>query len=76
VKTLSEIKRKYSNGDYIRVAEIVKVSESTVKKVVSGTRPDNHNIQKVFSDLLDAREKLAEREAKRRARKNQRLVYE
>lgn len=65
-----------AKGDFVRVAEITNSSESNVKKVVAGMRPDNYNIQKVFSDMLESREKLADREAKRRSRKNQRLVYE
>lgn len=63
-------------SDYKRVAEIVRKSPSTVRMVVKQQRTDLHNIQRVFSEFLEVREKLAKREAKRRSRKNQRLVYE
>ena len=61
-------------ADYARVAEIVGKGQSLVKMVVAEDRTDHHNIQRVFSDMLESREKLAEREAKRRARKNNRLA--
>lgn len=76
MKSLLQIKALSAKGDFVRVAEITGSSESNVKKVIAGLRPDNYNIQRVFSDLLEARERLAQREAKRRSRKNKRLVYE
>jgi hypothetical protein len=76
MKKFEQILVKAEKADYSRVAELVDMSPSTVRMVVRGERKDHHNIQRVFSDLLEAREKIAAREAKRRSRKNQRLVYE
>jgi hypothetical protein len=69
MKTLTEIKQAAESGDYQRVADIVKMSADLVKKVVVGDRRDHHNIQRTFSDLLEARERLASRESRRRERK-------
>lgn len=66
MKTFKEIKREAQKGDYQRVADIVKKSVSTIKMVVNGDRTDHHNIQKVFSDVLETRERLTERERARR----------
>jgi hypothetical protein len=66
LKTFKQIKREAQKGDLQRVAEIVKMSVSTIKMVVNGERNDHHNIQKVFSDLLESRERLTERESARR----------
>ena len=68
MKTFKQIKREAQKGDLQRVAEIVKMSVSTIKMVVNGERIDHHNIQKVFSDLLESRERLTEREKSRRIR--------
>jgi hypothetical protein len=68
LKTFKEIKRAAEKGDYQRVAEIVEKSVSTIKMVVNGERTDHHNIQKVFSDLIETRARLAEREERRRER--------
>lgn len=72
MKTLTQIKREAESGDYQRVAEIVKMSADLVKKVIGGKRNDLHNIQKTFSDLLENRERLSERESRRRERQRRR----
>jgi hypothetical protein len=72
VKSFREIQKTYAHGDLQRVAEIAKCSVSTVKMVVNGHRTDHKNIQKIFSDLIEARERLSLREAGRRARKAER----
>jgi hypothetical protein len=69
MKTLQEIKQTARKGDYSRVAEVVKVSKDLVSKVVNELRTDHYNIQKTFSDLLDNRERLEIREAKRQEKK-------
>ena len=74
MKTLREIKRQAEKGDYSRVAEIVDKSPELVKKVIAGDRTDHHGIQKAFSDLLESRERLTQREEKRRIRKAQRIA--
>ena len=74
VKTIEQIQAVAEKGDYVRVAKLVGKGSDLVNKVISGKRKDHHNIQRVFSDMLESREKLAEREAKRRARKNNRLA--
>ena len=74
MKSFKQIQRMAKKADYARVAEIVGKGQSLVKMVVAEDRTDHHNIQRVFSDMLESREKLAEREAKRRARKNNRLA--
>lgn len=68
MKNFDEIQREARKGDYSAVAEIVQKSVDLVKKVVSGKRVDHHNIQKVFSDLLENRERLNDREQRRRDR--------
>lgn len=72
MKTLSEIKLEAKKSDYTRVAEIVRKSASLVRKVINDEREDHHNIQKTFSDMLTARERLNERESGRQERKKQR----
>jgi hypothetical protein len=67
VKTLRQIQALAEKGDYLRVAELVCKSPELVNKVIGGVRKDHHNIQRTFSDMLESREKLAQREAKRRA---------
>lgn len=76
MKSFDKIQGMAEKGDYTHVAKLVAKSASTVRMVVKGERKDLHNIQRVFSELLETREKIAAREAKRRARKNQRLIYE
>ena len=68
VKTFKQIKREAQKGDYQRIAEIVEKSVSTIKMVINGERTDHHNIQKVFSDVLESRERLTLRENSRRIR--------
>ena len=68
MKSLKEIQRKAEKGDYRRVAELVEVSPDLVQRVINGTRNDYHRIQKTFSDMLEARERIAEREERVRAR--------
>lgn len=68
MKTLREIKREAKKGDYVQVAEMVGKSAELVKKVINRYRNDHHNIQKSFSDLIEARERITEREERRRKR--------
>lgn len=68
MKSLKEIGRKAEKGDYTTVARIVGKSSSLVHMVVSEQRKDNYNIQRVFSDVLETRERLMLREQKRRER--------
>jgi hypothetical protein len=72
MKSLVEIKQQAQTGDYKRVAKIVKKSPELVKKVISGERTDHHNIQKVFSNILEHIERETVREARTRERKFQR----
>lgn len=69
MKSFREIKRYAERGDYSRVADIANCSPSLVRKVVYEQRTDHHKIQKIFSDILETRERIAEREARRRERK-------
>lgn len=68
MKSFSEIQKQAEKGDYSRIAELVSVSPSLVRKVVAEERIDHHNIQRTFSDMLEQRERLAEREERRRIR--------
>jgi hypothetical protein len=68
MKSFREIQNEAEKSDYTRVAELVGKSPSLVKMVVNGERTDHHNIQKVFSDLLTHRQRIAEREERRRKR--------
>lgn len=72
MKSFKQIQREAGKGDYSQVATIAGTSASTVKMVVYGHRNDLHNIQKIFSDMLEQRERMAEREEKRRIRKAER----
>ena len=72
MKSFKELLRKAEKGDYARVAELVSKSPSLVRMVVKGERADYYNIQKVMSDMLEARERLADREERRRIRKAER----
>ena len=73
MKSLREIKREAEKGDYTRVSEIVGKSPDLVQRVVNGERTDHHNIQKVFSELLEKRDRLTEREERRREREDSKL---
>ena len=66
MKSFKEIQRSSQKGDYTRVAQMVGTSPSTVRMVVGGYRIDYYNIQKVCSDILEHREKINEREDRRR----------
>lgn len=68
MKSLKEIQREAEKGDYKQVARLVDVSPDLVQKVIAGQRNDYHNIQKTFSDILEARARIAEREERRRIR--------
>jgi hypothetical protein len=72
VKSFQEIQNKAEKGDYPRVAAIVGKSVSLVKMVVSEERTDLNNIQKVFSQIIEHREALAEREQRRRVKQEER----
>ena len=72
MKSLREIQKLSQKSDYTRVAEVVGKSLNLVLMVIKGQRTDHHNIQKVFSDMLEQRERLAEREERRRIRKAER----
>jgi hypothetical protein len=74
MKTLQQIKQLAKKGDYTTVAELVGKSPDLVRRVVDDDRTDHHNIQKTFSDLLEARERLATREHNRRERKRIKLA--
>lgn len=67
-KSLQQIKELAQKADYTQVANIVGKGKDLVRKVINSQRADHHNIQKTFSDLLELRERLAKREANRRAR--------
>lgn len=69
MKTLREIKQAAEKGDYTRVAETIGISADLVKKVVNDLRTDHHNIQRTFSDMLEARERMAQRILKRNKQK-------
>ena len=68
MKSFGQIQKEAEKSDYTRVAEIVGMSPALVRHVVNGIRTDHHNIQRVFSDLLTHRERITQREERRRAR--------
>jgi hypothetical protein len=68
MKSLKQIQELAEKGDYSRIGAIVSKSPALVRAVIAGEREDHHNIQQVFSDMLEARERLAKREEKRRQR--------
>lgn len=72
MKTLLEIKQSAKKGDYTTVAELIGKSDSLVRAVVNEYRNDHWNIQKTFSDYLEARERLQERERRRQEKKKMR----
>ena len=68
MKTLQQIKQAAEKGDYTRVAQMVGKTPDLVKKVINDLRADHHGIQKTFSDMLENRERIMQREHKRRSR--------
>lgn len=74
MKSFLQIQNEAEKGDYQRVASIVGKSVSLVKMVVSGERTDLNNIQKVFSQIIEHREELAQREQRRRARQEEKRI--
>ena len=72
MKSLREIQRKAEKGDYVQVSRLVELSPDMVRKVIWGQRNDYHRVQKTFSDMLESRERIAEREENRRKREAKR----
>ncbi|MFM7857574.1 MAG: hypothetical protein ACKO96_38035 [Flammeovirgaceae bacterium] len=68
MKTFKQIQKSAEKADYTRVAEITGMSPSLIKLVVKEMRKDHHNIQQVFSDMLEAREQLHVRESNRKTK--------
>jgi hypothetical protein len=64
MKSLTEIKALAEWGDYEQVARMCDVSRDLVQRVISNERKDRHNIQLTFSQLLEFREELKERNQK------------
>lgn len=73
MKSLQQIKLAARKGDYTAVAQIVGKSRNLIQAVIDGDRTDHHHIQQTFSDLLENRERLTQRSAKRR-KKQQRIA--
>lgn len=65
MKSFKEIQKVAEKGDYTQVARIIGKSASLVRMVANQQRADYYNIQRVFSDLLEQRERLVQREKKR-----------
>lgn len=68
MKSISQIKKAVKKGDYTTAARIIGISPELVKKIVSGERTDHHDVQKVLSQMLEHREKLAIRLSKTKMR--------
>lgn len=68
MKSFGEIKIKAQKGDFQRVSDIAKCSLSLVRMVLNEERRDYFNIQKIFSEVLEHRERLTLREGGRRIR--------
>ena len=65
MKSFKEIQRKAEKGDFTQIARIIGMSASLIRMVVAEERADHYNIQRVFSDMLEQRERLTQREKKR-----------
>jgi hypothetical protein len=58
MKTFAQILSKVERGDYSRVAAMVGCTRKNVELIVKGERPDNYNVQKIFSELIAQRNEL------------------
>jgi hypothetical protein len=56
MKTWEEIKEQAKRGDWERAAEIAGCTRKNLEMMSRGERPDNFNAQRIFSELLDARD--------------------
>jgi hypothetical protein len=68
MKSLAQIKSAAKKGDYSTVAAITGKSRTLVESVIAGKRTDHHHIQQTFSDLIEQRERLSAKVARKRAR--------
>lgn len=59
MKTWEQIKRLSDSTDYNKVAKIAGCSPKNVRLVSDGKRPDNFQIQKIFSEYLTCLQRLA-----------------
>lgn len=64
MKSLQEIKALAEWGDYEQVAKMCEISRDLVQRVINDERKDHHNIQLTFSQLLEFREELKDRNQK------------
>jgi len=69
MKSWQQIKELAKKDDWTTVADIAGCSPKNVRMVADSKRPDNFNIQKIFSDLIACREQVA-RKYKRKPRKS------
>lgn len=58
MKSFTQIKNEALRGDYGKVAELAGCSRKNVELVVKEARPDNYNVQQIFSNLLAQRNEL------------------
>jgi uncharacterized protein YxjI len=61
MKSFAEIKKLKEKGDTLRVAEIAGCTLENVRLVINKMRPDNYNIQRIFSDIIEHRQRLTAR---------------
>lgn len=69
MKSWEEIKKRYKRGHYAKVAALIGIDARNVEYVVKGRHDDHHNIQKIYSDMLDQEAEL-ERKARKLKRKS------
>lgn len=67
MKTFGQIKKEALRGDYVTVADLAGCSSKNVELIVKELRPDNFNVQKIFSNLLAQRSELKRTSKKLRA---------
>lgn len=58
MKTFTQIQNEALRGDYVIVAGLAGCSSKNVELIVKEQRPDNYNVQKIFSNLLQQRAEL------------------
>lgn len=64
MKSFLQIQKEVQRGDYGVVASLAGCTRKNVELIVKGERPDNYNVQKIFSEYLAQRTELQRRSKK------------
>jgi hypothetical protein len=64
MKSFAQIQKEAQRGDFTAVAKLAGCDRKNVERVVKGERPDNFNIQLIFTQLLAQRTELQRKSKK------------